>query len=110
MFDNIEIIDQDITVNLNTYEILNETEVDVDAVLQGASRIEITGKGHCYLFNSTKLPDTSDYISHGIESSADTFHSIIEYSAGNDSLFVRAYIIFGDSIVYSNRGKINLNN
>ena len=109
MFENTDIFGQDIIVSLNRFEIKNETEVDVDANISGASQIEITSKGHCYIFDSNKLPDTSDYISNGIKSSAVSFHSIINYSAINDSLFVRAFIIFGDTIIYSNRGRINLN-
>jgi hypothetical protein len=110
MFDNLEIYEQQISVNLYMNEIIDETTVKVYTEVRGASQIEIIGKGHCYLFNSTKLPDTSDFVAPGIEYSGDFFLSLIGYSAGNDSLFIRAYIVFGDSIVYSNRGMINLNN
>ncbi|MCX6335248.1 MAG: hypothetical protein NT092_13285 [Bacteroidia bacterium] len=110
MFDNIDIYNQPIAVDLYTYEITSDTTVSVDAVIQGASRIIISEKGFFYLFDNSKLPDTSDNLVPGIENPAGKFHSTVKYSADKDSLFVRAFIVFGDSIVYSAREKINLNN
>lgn len=110
MFENIDIYNDPITINLYTYEVTSDTTVTVDAVTHGALRINISEKGFCYLFESSRLPGTSDNITPGIENSAERFHSTVKYSADKDSLFVRAYIIFGDSIVYSDCGEINLKN
>lgn len=109
-FNDLDIINHNISVSLYTYEILNGYEISADAYIQGADHITIRKRGHCYLFDSSELPDTSDAVSLGTESSPNSFNSILYYSSLHDSLFVRAFIVFGDSIIYSGKGRIPLKN
>jgi len=71
-----------------------------------AENLKVDRIGHCYIFDSEIIPDTSSLMADGI--SLDTlaiypvyYGSVINYTEQNKYIYVRGFIQFSDSILYS---------
>lgn len=79
--------------------------LDVFSRLYNAENLKIDRIGHCYIFDSETIPDTSSLVVESILADPQVylgyyFGNIIDFTDQNKFIYVRGFIQFSDSIIY----------
>ena len=92
-----------VVLNLGAY---NGSTFEVGSYHGRTTDLNITKRGFCYTYNILEFPDTlNNEIVDGFDIKVDdnrtSFRGSIQYDNSYDSIAVRSYITFNDTIIYS---------